>query len=183
MYNPLFTSSTQLEKYLEKRMKSEKELFGNMGYRIYIKHADGALEGIDYTYDTNYSHVVSNTNASITYVVKSEFDVFSANASSGAEVTITFSNNDVIITSYLNGQSNVDIAIGSTYTEPNPPVYVQENLMSVTNLATISTEIKIAGIDTIVSSIDTSKEGNYVINYTIRYKNYENVLKRYVNVK
>lgn len=183
MYNPLFTSSTQLEKYLEKRMKSEKELFGNMGYRIYIKHADGTLEGIDYTYDSTYTHTISNTNDSITYVVKSEFDVFSANASSGAEVTITFSNNDVIITSYLNGQSNVDIAIGSTYTEPNPPVYVQENLMSVTNLATISTEIKIAGTDTIVSSIDTSKEGNYVINYTIRYKNYENVLKRYVNVK
>ena len=55
--------------------------------------------------------------------------------------------------------------------------------MNVTTLATITTEIKIDGTSTIVSTIDTSVPRKYVIEYTVRYKDYENVLKRIVTVK
>ena len=55
--------------------------------------------------------------------------------------------------------------------------------MSVTPFATVTTEIKIYGTSTIVSAIDTSTPGKYVIEYTVRYKDYENVFKRIVTVK
>ena len=118
--------------------------------------------------------------SSITYVVKSEYDVFNTNASAGAEITVTFNTTDSIITSHLNGAETIDIHVGDSFVDPF--VSVQENLTTVTSFATISKEIKIYNSSTIVSTIDTTQSGKYVIEYTIRYKNYETILRRYVNV-
>lgn len=181
-YDPLFTDKEYFEKFLVEHLTAEKALLGNLGYRIYLKHADGSLESLNYTYDSTYSHNISSTSNALTYVITSEYDIFNTNASTGAEITITFNENDSIITSYLNGDADVTIEVGEVYADPYPAISVQENLMTVTTLATISKEIKIANTDTVVSTIDTSTVGKYVIEYTIRYKNYENVLKRYVNV-
>ncbi len=182
-FQPLFTNKDFFEKFISGRIAADKTVLGNVGYRIYRKHSDGSLEGVGYTYGTSYSYSVPYNYSNITYVVKSEYDIFNQNASSGAEVTVTIENTNNIITSYLNGEANVEIAIGETYADPNPPVTVQENLLTVNSLATITTEIKIAGTSTIVSTIDTSTASKYVIEYTIRYKDYENVIKRYVTVQ
>ena len=179
-YNSLFTNKEYFEKFILERLEEEKELFGNLGYRIYLKHADGSLESVDYTYNTIYSHNVYPTGSSVTYVIKSEYDIFNANASSGAEVTVAFNTTDSIITSHLNGTETINLNVGDSFVDPF--VSVQENLTNVTSFATISKEIKIYNSSTIVSTIDTTKSGKYVIEYTIRYKNYENVLRRYVNV-
>ena len=182
-YSPLFTNSEFFENWILERLAGEATLLGKLGYRIYLKHSDGSLEGIGYTYGTSYTFNAPSGSNTLTYVVKSEYDIFNSNASSGAEVTITYDNFVNIITAHLNGNSEVEVEVDGTYTEPNPPVTVQENLMSVTPLATITTEIKIYGTSTIVSSIDTTSPGKYVIEYTVRYKTYENVLKRTVIVK
>lgn len=181
-YSSLFTNESYFEQFIIERLKKEKESFGNLGYRIYIKNEDGSLESLGYTYGTIYSVPVSSTSRPLTYVIKSEYDIFNVNASSGSEVTVTFSEFDSIITAYLMGDATVNINVGENYYEPYSPVTVQENVTSVTLLATISTEIKIYNTNTVVSEIDTSVPGKYVIEYTVRYKNYENVLKRYVNV-
>lgn len=181
-YERLFTNKEYFEEFILGRLESEKQLLGNLGYRIYLKHDDGTLESVDYTYGTIYSHRISSTSKALTYVVKSEYDIFNTNASFGAEVTVTFSESDSIITSYLNGNQNISINVGDTYADPYPAISVQENLATVTGLATISKEIKIYNTSTVVSTIDTTQAGKYVIEYTVRYKNYENVLKRYVTV-
>ncbi len=181
-YEPLFTNKEYFEEFILERITSETERFGNLGYRIYLKHTDGSLEGIDFTTGTIYSHTISSTSQPLTYVVKSEYDIFNTNASSGAEITITFNDNDNIVTAHLNGEQTINVEIGETYADPYPAVSVQENLITVTTLATITKEIKVAGTDTIVSTIDNTKTGKYVIEYLVRYKNYEQTLKRYINV-
>lgn len=182
-FSPLFTNKVFFEEFIQNRIKEDTARFGNLGYRIYLKHADGSLEGIGYTYGTSYTLNAPSGSNNLTYVVKSEYDIFNSNASSGAEVTVSFENHTNIITSYLNGNSNVELEVGDTYTDENPPVVVQENLMNVSTLATITTEVKIYGTSTVVSQVDTTKAGKYVIEYTVRYKNYEHTLKRNVTVK
>lgn len=180
-YSPLFTNQKYFEEFIQGRINDDRKIFGNLGYRIYLKHYDGSLEGVGYTYGTSYT-LTPSSGGTVTYVVKSEYDIFNSNASSGAEVTISFDHTSSIITAYLSGDSTVELHVGSTYTEPNPPVVVQENLQNVSSLATITKEIKIYGTSTVVTKVDTTKEGKYVIEYTIRYKDYENVLKREVIV-
>ena len=182
-FAPLFTNKEFFEKFVTSRVKNDISMLGNLGYRIYLKHDDGSLEGLGYTYGTSYTVNAPIGSNSLTYVVKSEYDIFNSNASSGAEVTVSYDNYVSVITAYLNGNSEVEIEVGDTYADPNPGVNVQENLMNVTTLATITTEIKIDGTSTIVSTIDTSVPRKYVIEYTVRYKDYENVLKRIVTVK
>ena len=182
-FNPLFTNKEFFEEFIQNRINEDTKLLGNLGYRIYLKHDDGSLEGVGYTYGTSYTFNAPAVSNNLTYVVKSEYDIFNSNASSGSEVTVSVENYNNIITAYLNGNSEVTIEVGDSYLDPIPPVTVQENLMSVTSLATITKEIKIYGTSTIVSEIDTSAPGKYTIEYTVRYKDYENIIKRNVIVK
>ena len=181
-YQPLFTNKEFFEEFIQNRINDDKALLGNLGYRIYLKHADGSLEGIGYTYGTSYTFTPSYSG-NLTYVVKSEYDIFNSNASYGTEVTVsseTFSNS---ISAYLNGSANVEVNIGDTFVDENPAVTVQENLNNVTSLATITKEIKVYGTSTVVSEIDTSVEGKYTIEYNVTYKNFEKTFKRQINVK
>ena len=182
-YSPLFTNKDFFEKFIQERIAEDSKRFGNLGYRIYLQHSDGSLEGVGYTYGTSYTLNAPANSSDLTYVVKSEYDIFNSNASAGSYVTISVNNFANVITAYLNGKNEVEIEVGDTYSDPSPAVVVQENLLSVTSLATITTEIKIYGTSTIVSTIDTTTPGKYTIEYTVRYKDYEQVLKRNVIVK
>ena len=179
-YQPLFTNKEYFETFIQNRIKSDKGVLGNLGYRIYLKHDDGSLEGVGYTYGTTYS-LTPSAGGNLTYVVKSEYDIFNSNASTGAEVTVSSDHYANIISAYLNGSANTEVNIGSRFVDEG--VTVQEGVLPVTALATIGKEIKIYGTSTTVSSIDTSKAGKYTIDYKVTYKNFEKTLRRTVTVK
>ena len=181
-YKPLFTNQSYFEEFIQNRIKDDSAMLGNLGYRIYLKHDDGTIEGIGYTYGSSYSFTPS-TSGTHTYIVKSEYDIFNSNASYGTEVTVSNDYYANTITARLNGNSNVEIDVGSTYADENPAVIVQEGLSVVTSYATITKEIKIYGTSTVVSNVDTTKVGKYTIEYHVSYKDYEKTLKRNVTVK
>ncbi len=181
-FQPLFTNKEYFEEFIQNRIKDDTAMFGNLGYRIYLKHDDGTIEGIGYTYGSTYSFTPPSSGTH-TYIVKSEYDIFNSNASYGAEVTVSNDYYANTITARLNGNSNVEVDIGSTFVDENPAVIVQEGLSVVTSYATITKEVKVYGTSTIVSNVDTSKAGKYTIEYHVTYKNYEKTLKRNVTVK
>lgn len=180
-FDPIFTNEAFFTKWINERIAADKKKLGNLGYRIYIKNPDGSLESVGYTYGNSFSYPTTSNN--IVFVVKSEYDIFNANASYGAEVNIANNDASNVITAYMNGDYDVTLSIGDTYIEPEPPVIVRENMQNVTSSATVIKEIKVYNSSNVVPSIDTSKKGKYVIEYTVKYKSYDNKLQRIVTVK
>lgn len=72
-------------KYYESRIAYNNSYIGTLGYNIYQKNSDGSLLYLGRTENTNYT--VSNpTGGNITYVIKSAYSLFGANASDGLNI-------------------------------------------------------------------------------------------------
>lgn len=85
-------------KYYEQRLEYNEKNIGTLQYEIFIKNSDGTLESVGMT--TGNSYLVTLTNfTSATYVVKSRYSIFNANASSGSEINVR-------ITSFIDVQDN-----------------------------------------------------------------------------
>ena len=74
-------------KYYEQRLEYNEKNIGILQYEIFIKNSDGTLESLGMTSGNSYQVTLTNAT-SATYVVKSRYSIFSANASSGAEINV-----------------------------------------------------------------------------------------------
>lgn len=73
--------------YYQNRLDYNEANIGILQYEIFRKNSDGTLTSLGMT--SNNTYTVTLTNAtSATYVVKSRYSKFSANASSGAEINV-----------------------------------------------------------------------------------------------
>jgi len=184
--------NTYARKYLKKkedidyfvatRLKETFAEFGNVGYDIYTKSVDEngeeKLTLVASTTETTIDIEIYTTAEPITYVVKTAYEKFKANSSTGKEITMTF--DGVSITSIkLNGNSEITLNVGDTYEDKG--VIVLDNMMDVTDQATIQTTIKDSN-DNKVDKIDTSSPNTYKITYVVKYNSHYKSLTRTINI-
>lgn len=184
MYTSMYNDEAYRAKYLNERLAYNRDNIGTVSYNIYTKNADGSLTLVANTAATNYQIRPTGTT---TFVVKTTYTIFKDNMSSGAEFTVQGSSLSSIITSELNGDSVINLNIGETYSEPNPPVIVLENgTTNITNNSQITYSILRQSDNAVFSnidSIDTSQEDTYTISYIIAYQDYHETITRVVNIK
>lgn len=166
-YNSIYLDSSFATKYLNTHLTYNKDNIGDFGYQIYLKNGT-ELQSIGFTKDNTFTYN-STGNANLTFVVKSAYSIFKANASDGIEIVVKkdFSN----VNSVLNGSSTVNQSVGSTYTEIAKPVTVTSDSVDVTSSATITKVIE-DGFGNVVTKVDTTKPGVFYITYTVTYGSY-----------
>lgn len=71
--------------HYEKRINYNNSYIGTINYQIYSKGTDGTLTLIGKTENTNYT-ITNPTGGNTTYIVKSAYTIFTANASDGLEI-------------------------------------------------------------------------------------------------
>lgn len=184
MCNNMYTDQDYKNKCLNEYVSYNNSNIGTVSYNIYTKNADGTLTLVTNTGSTSYQITPTGTT---TFVVKTTYTIFKDNMSSGAEFTVQGSSLSSIITSELNGDAVVDLAIGDAYTETNPPVIVLENgTTDVTGNSQIAYSILRHSDNALfsnLSSIDTSQEETYTISYIITYKDYHETITRVIHIK
>lgn len=74
-------------KYYQQRLDYNEKNIGILEYEIFLKKNDGTLESLGMTTANNFTTTLTNST-SATYVVKSTYSRFSANASSGTEINV-----------------------------------------------------------------------------------------------
>lgn len=77
--------------YLNKRLQYNESHIGTLGYRVYLE-TDAGLQSIGYTTNPYFTYNVSG-GGTYTFVIKSCYSIFSANASSGLTITVDIGGN------------------------------------------------------------------------------------------
>lgn len=158
------------DKYLNMRLDYDKNNMGNIGYNVYQKNeSTGALTFLGFTTNTSYTHTLTSSVPSITYVVKTGYSIFKANQSNGSEITVAISNS-VLIDLTLNGDTPKTINKDSTYTDSGISYTVFKDGVDVSTSATKSTSTTKPDGSTVTGiNINTAITGTYTIKYTVSY--------------
>ena len=181
-FDKLFYKDNSLSEFIDKRLNENNELLGQIEYEVYIKNSDNTLQLLGTTSDNYYQYDATTLqNGSIDFVVKATYSNFKTNASNGSEIEISI-NNEIEITSNINGQENISLSVGQFYDEPTNAVNVFEGLTDVTNLSTITKMIKDSN-GTALTSINTSIPGTYTITYDVTYKKHHNTLTKTITIQ
>ena len=176
----IFTDENYRKAFVANQKSYINTKIGTVAYSIYEKQSDGDLIFIDtVTSNSATIHITSVANP-ITYVIKTTFSIHKKSESKGTEVTVSFGSASNIITSVLNGEEDVKLSLNETFTEPGVRVF--ENMIDVTDQATIRKTIKNSN-DEIVTNIDTSSAGTYTVTYNITYNDYSKTHKRTIKIE
>ena len=137
---------------------------GHVVYKVYAKDAAGNLSLIDQTDKNTINLTVYSTAEPITYIVKSSYSNYGANASTGATTTVDFGGSSSILK--FDCKSTISINKDTTFTvrEYGPTVY--DNLVDVTDQASITATID-SGAYTLNNF--TSTVGTYTVHYKVVY--------------
>lgn len=172
-------------KYANRQINYKNSSMGTIVYQIYTRSNSGSLTHLGTTGTTSYSFNTYTPNGMV-IVVKASYSIFKGSISSGAAYTVTTSNptqpdepekpetNGTVDIS-LRHTAEVHLKTGpGTYTDFKDPVNVLDNLVNVTNQATIKTTFEDSSGNTI-SSIPLANPGTFKVIYNIKYKgkNYE----------
>lgn len=152
-------------------------ILGNIVYKVYAKDSTGNLIPVTETTENSVSFNVTASSPS-TYVVKTSYTIFTANASDGASTTISLANVKSDVKVSLTTEDTVELNIGDTYKVSSSDVKVTVDSKDVTSKANITITVD----DKATSTIDTSKVGTYKVNYKIIYDNKTYNLSRTINV-
>lgn len=170
-------------KYSGRQIDYKNKNIGIIMYQIYNKTSAGTLTLLGTSNSTTFSYNTLTPNGQ-TIVVKAAYSIFKNNISTGTSYTITTSNptkppqeeqpsgNIEII---IRHASIVNLTIGEgIYTDFSDPINVLENLVNVTNKATITTTFEDSSNNKI-KEININTPGTYKVVYDVKYKgkNYE----------
>ena len=75
------------DKYYQQRLNYNNSNIGTLQYTVYLKNADGTLNAVGTTSSNSFDTSLTNAT-SATFVVKSNYSIFKANASSGVEINV-----------------------------------------------------------------------------------------------
>ncbi len=178
--NQLFGDEEQRNAFISRYLEYTASVVGDPIYKIYEKQSDGSLQALGSTKDTSFSISITSTSEPKTYIVKSGYTNIGAE-STGAEVTYKFDSTDSIITSELQGNKEMTLTIGDTFQDPSVKVF--DNLVDVTDKATITVAIVRASDKQIVTKIETDSEETYTMTYLVKYKDFEDSYIRTVIIK
>ena len=178
-WTDFYSDTGYLNKALTARQKYNTSYIGIVNYDVYTKDGLGNLTLIGSTANTSYTYSISSNANPITYVVKSAYSIFKANASQGVETTVSFSADEPIITYQIQGDNPTTIATGDTYTDEGIKLFA--NLTDVTTSASIITSV-LNSSQTFISNGTTipATSGTYYIRYVITYNDYNRTVLRTV---
>ncbi len=174
-YQPLFRSSSYLEKFIDDISAKNQEILGTIGYNIYVKN-DDEKEFIAFTTENQYTSSKWQF-ANKTISVHSAYSKLSDNMSEGIEKTFETD----VLNAILNIETEEIINIGDFYQEPTNPISVYLNNDDITNDANIIKTIYDEDAN-VVGIIDTSQAQTYTIHYNISYNDLETKLTRKVKI-
>ena len=80
-----YTKTSELEKYVNSLISTNKKVLGNLGYNVYVQ-TDSGLTLLGWTQNPTYT--VTGQYGNVTLVVKSAYSVFQKNMSDGKSVTV-----------------------------------------------------------------------------------------------
>lgn len=80
-------SSKWVDKYYQRRLNYNATSIGNLVYEVFIKHQDGHIYSLGTTASNNFTYNLT-TSANATFIVKSTYSIFKANASPGREINV-----------------------------------------------------------------------------------------------
>lgn len=186
-FESLYSDTTHRQKALNNRLSYNSNNIGSLVYNIYLKDINGNLELLGTTENNTFNYRAEDSG-SYTFVVKSSYTIFKTNMSDGIEVTIELDNKknpeDVEVENInigLNGDSEISINIGSTYTEKSV-IVIENNQTDVTDKATVDITIVRKSDNKPVNEISTTSADIFTITYKVKYKNASKVLTRIINV-
>lgn len=164
-YKPAYQTAN-----LNARVAYNNSFVGKVGYDVYVLRTDGTSQFVGSTENNTINIQIFSTSQPITYIVKSAYTIFKANASSGTSFTMNFSGANSITYSELNGEDTVNIKVNTIYNDPGVSVY--DNALEVTNQATISKTYHNIDTNQNVGNINYNNPGNYTITYRITFGDY-----------
>ena len=161
------------DKYLNERLEYNRNNIGTLGYSVYLQTPTG-LEYLTHTTNTSYTYN-GYIDTSATFIVKSQYTIFTQNASTGAEVTV-LTNSENITTQPTNWEVelNTSDCIDLTSYKPNnsSQINIRENvnIIDFSNYTVIDECIEnTTGTKVTCSTLDSSL--NYTVTRKITYKN------------
>lgn len=178
------SSENGINQLINNRKNENAAQLGTVIYQVYSKNEKGELTLIKEVNKPTID-IPLTTNSPTTYVVKTAYTIFKANASTGAETKISLTNVKAVITTELIGEKTITLYVGDKmYVDPSPAVTVLADLTNVTNKATIKRTIKnSAGKEIAVNEMNTDKAETYTITYSIAYNDFTDTLTRTIVVK
>ncbi len=183
LFSQLYSDEETRQEEINDRLSYNRKNIGTVVYNVYTKDANGNLNLITTTSNTNFTYPVTGTT---TFVVKSTYTIFKDNMSSGAEFTVQ-NGSSSIISSEINGDYTVVLSIGEDYIEPTKPVIVLQNgITDVTSLATITYTVMRNSDGQVYNStsyINTNAPETYTITYHVKYGDYTNTLTKIVQIQ
>ena len=183
LFAQLYKDEETRQEEINDRLSYNRKNIGTIVYNVYTKDANGNLNLITTTSNTNFTYPVTGTT---TFVVKSTYTIFKNNMSSGAEFTVNNGSSSVI-SSEINGDYTVVLSIGDDYIEPSKPVIVLQNgITDVTSLATITYTVMRNSDGQVYNStsyINTNAPETYTITYHVKYGDYTNTLTKIVQIQ
>ena len=167
-------------KYYDKRIAYNNDTMGNLVYEIYLKDG-GNLTKVGETANNNFAVTCEKT--SCTYVVKSAYTIFKANASSGLEITALGNNSDSeeVSLTLVDG-SKVCREVGSGNFDIANQIKVTVGGTRKRSGYDVNYSIKKNGADVSDKTISLSSADNYEITYTVTYKGMDYSTKQTLNV-
>lgn len=180
-FNQVYSTDKMREKYYNERIAYNNANIGTLGYNVYTKDSNGNLTLLGFTSSNSYTYQITSTHP-VTFVVKSVYSIFKANMSTGAELTENFSNIESPVNVSINGKNSVEIEVDTTFADELKPVIVLENLIDVTDKASIDTTITRKSDGATVKTITSLVPDEFTIVYNVKYKNQTYEVKKTVKV-
>ena len=156
------------EAMLNQRIASNEKTLGSVQYKVYSKDSNGKLTLLKTTSDSKVTLTIKSTSTT-TYVVKTTYSIYQGCISSGAETKVNFSGMDSIIYSEVK-KDTITININDTYNFNDVIVY--DNLIDVTDKASITYEVLDSSNTKVNENTFTKTAGTYKISYSISYKTF-----------
>ncbi|MDD4035749.1 MAG: transglycosylase domain-containing protein [Bacilli bacterium] len=181
-YKTFYRSTPHFNSALEKYLVKNEEYLGTFGYNVYSVNNNDELTFIAFTENNSFSHTVSLVDSK-TYVVKAGYSKTRDLDSNGARITYNNTDPVSLIEMKLNGENNITIKIGETFTEPQPTILVFENLNDVSGGAIVTKTIENIATGGIYDEIDTSTPAVFKIVYKATYKDKTETFERIVTVE
>lgn len=166
----LYSDAGYRQNALSTRISENNSTFGKLVYKIYGKDSSGNLNYITETSDSSVTIDV-NTSSPTTYVVKTSYTIFTANASDGVSTTVSLANVKGTVTAKLNGKEKEEIKKGTAYKVSTTDVTVLEDSKDVTSKAKITISIDDKAITGTSTTLNTTTVGTHTIKYNITYNN------------
>ena len=158
------------EKYLGKRKEYNNANIGNFGYDIYVNNGSG-YNYVGFSTSATYTYTGTIAN-NTTFMVKSTYSIFKANASDGTTVSISAVNDNPETDDFkteLNGGSGMTVAEYYKFVNNNKPLKVTLNGKDISDKATYTTTCieELTGEECNVTSMDCTT--SYILNHKAFY--------------